>query len=86
VELVAAAIASGLFGVIVALVQRGRKENKRDHGNVMDRLDLISGEIRKDIRQVRSDLSDHVNGPAHGAPTIPSKTPAKLRAKRPKAG
>lgn len=85
-EMVVAAVVTGLFGVIVALVQKGRKENKRDHGNVMDRLDLISSEIRKDIRQVRGDLSDHINGPAHGAPTPPKTLPAKLPRKRPKAG
>jgi len=48
----------------------------------MDRLDLVSSEIRKDIRQVRYDLTDHVNGPAH----LPAPAPAKVVRKRPKAG
>jgi len=81
-EAVVVAVIGGAFTILAILVEKGRKENQRDHNNVMDRLDLVSSEIRKDIRQVRSDLSDHVNGPAHGA----APAPAKLTRKRPKAG
>jgi hypothetical protein len=78
------AIVTGVFAVLTILVEKGRKENKRDHGNVMDRLDLVSSEIRKDIRQVRYEFNDHVNGPAHNIkPVVPAKIPLK---KRPKAG
>jgi hypothetical protein len=64
-------------GPIVALIEKFRRENKRDHGSVMDRLDLISSEIRHDIRQVRGDLTSHINGPAHGGTTPPAKMPRK---------
>jgi hypothetical protein len=70
-------------GPIVALIEKFRRENKRDHGNVMDRLDLISSEIRSDIRQVRGEISDHANGPAHGGAAKPAKMPRK---RGPKAG
>lgn len=76
------ALIGGAFSVVAILVEKGRRENKRDHGNVMDRLDLVSSEIRKDIRQVRYDLTDHINGPAHP----PAPAPAKVVRKRPKAG
>jgi hypothetical protein len=79
-EAVIVALIGGAFSVVAILVEKGRRENKRDHGNVMDRLDLVSSEIRKDIRQVRYDLTDHINGPTH------NPTPAKVVRKRPKAG
>jgi hypothetical protein len=83
-EAVVVAVVTGVFAVLVVLVEKGRKENKRDHGNVMDRLDLVSSEIRKDIRQVRYEMNDHANGPAHNTkPAVPAKIPLK---KRPKAG
>lgn len=80
------ALIAGGFSIIVAIIEKGRKENKRDHGNVMDRLDLISSEIRKDIRKVGHDLTAHINGPHHGgtpAPPVPAKLP---RRRVPKAG
>lgn len=83
-EAVLVAVVTGVFAILAILVEKGRKENKRDHGNVMDRLDLVSSEIRKDIRQVRYELNDHVNGSAHNTkPAVPAKIPLK---KRPKAG
>lgn len=73
----------GAIGVILAaLVEKGRRENKRDHGAVIDRLDLISSEIRHDIRQVRGDLTNHINGPQHGATPATQAKPAKLPRKR----
>lgn len=70
------AVVAAISAVTVALVERGRRENKRDHATVVDRLDLVSSEIRKDVRQVRTEvaqtrkdltdqLRDHVNGPEH---------------------
>jgi hypothetical protein len=81
-EAVLVALIGGAFTIVAILVEKGRKENQRDHNNVMDRLDLVSSEIRKDIRQVRYDLSDHINGPSHSS----APAPAKVVRKRPKAG
>ena len=83
-EAVLVALIGGVFTILAIIIQRGRKENIRDHGNVMDRLDLVSSEIRKDIRQVRHEVSDHVNGSAHNTKAdLPAKMPVR---KRPKAG
>lgn len=82
-EAVVVAIITVIGAIIVALIEKGRRENKRDHGTVRDRLDLISSEIRHDIRQVRQDLSHHIHGPAHTEPVKPGKLPRK---RSPKAG
>lgn len=58
-ETVLTAIIAGSFTVVVALIQRTRKDNKKDHGAVMDHLQLVSHEIRKDLRQVRYEIRDH---------------------------
>lgn len=72
-------IIAGTFAIIVALIQKSRKENKRDHGTVLDHLDLISGEIRKDIRQVRyevrdnrTELREHIRKDHYGPDSIPT--------------
>lgn len=57
-ELVIAPFVVGCFSIVVALIQRARKENKDDHGAVMDHLQLVSSEIRKDLRQVRYEIRD----------------------------
>lgn len=82
-EAIVVAVITAVGGILVALIQKFRNENKRDHDSVMDRLDLVSSEIRSDIRQVRSDLTSHINGPAHGTPPAPAKLPRK---RAPKAG
>jgi len=85
-EAVLVALISGAFAVVGILVEKGRRENKRDHATVVDRLDLVSSEIRKDIRQVRADLSEHINGSAHSSPK-PATPVAKIPSRRkPKAG
>lgn len=81
-EAIIIALIGGAFTIVTILIEKGRKENKRDHSGVMDHLDLVSSEIRKDIRQVRHELSDHVNGSSHKE----VDPPAKLMRKRPKAG
>jgi hypothetical protein len=86
-EAVLVALISGAFAVVGILVEKGRRENKRDHATVVDRLDLVSSEIRKDIRQVRAELSQHVNGPQHGSPKTTSKSDSIQPVRRkPKAG
>jgi len=58
-EVVLAAATTGFFAVVVAIVQKSRKENKSDHGLVMGKLDNLGSEIRKDLRQVRYELNAH---------------------------
>ena len=58
-EIILAAVVTGAFAVVVALLQRGRRENKEDHGLVIGKLDNLVNEIRKDLRQVRYELTAH---------------------------
>lgn len=58
-EAVLTPFVAGCFAIVVALIQKARKENKKDHGSVMDHLQLVSHEIRKDLRQVRYEIRDH---------------------------
>lgn len=55
----------GLVGsVLVVLVEKGRKENARDHGIVADKLELIKGaleDIDDDIAHVESKLDNHLS-------------------------
>lgn len=39
------AVITAVGGILVAFVNRGRKENKDDHASVMKRLDDLTGEI-----------------------------------------
>jgi len=57
-EVVLASAVAGSFTIVVTLLQRARKENKKDHASVMDHLQLVSSEIRKDLRQVRYEIRD----------------------------
>jgi hypothetical protein len=52
-ELVWASAVTGAFGVLMLLIEKGRRENVRDHGFVKDRLDSI----KEDIADIDSDLN-----------------------------
>lgn len=39
------AVITAVGGILVAFVNRGRKENKDDHNEVMKRLDGLTGEV-----------------------------------------
>jgi hypothetical protein len=58
-EMIAAAAVTGVLSIVGILVEKGRRENKKDHGNVIGKLDKVSTEIRKDLRQVRYELNAH---------------------------
>lgn len=53
-------LAIALIGLLTALVEKSRRENVRDHGTVRDRLD----DIKQDVREVRSVLTDHLEAHA----------------------
>lgn len=48
-EAVWVALVTGGFGVIVALVHAGRRENRTDHGIVQDSLNRIETKIDRHI-------------------------------------
>lgn len=52
-EIIWAAAVTGAFSVLVLLIEKGRKENVRDHGLVKQTLDAI----REDISDLDSDIS-----------------------------
>lgn len=51
------AITAGVFSVLVALIQKARKENKTDHGMVYDSLQ----ELKSDVRNVGDKLDNHID-------------------------
>jgi hypothetical protein len=48
-----AAVVTGAFGLLMLLIEKGRRENVRDHGFVKDRLDSI----KEDIADLDTDIS-----------------------------
>jgi hypothetical protein len=52
-EIIWAAAVTGAFSVLVLLIEKGRKENVRDHGFVKERLDAI----KEDIADIDADIS-----------------------------
>ena len=63
-----AAVVTGAFGLIMLLVEKGRRENSRDHNFVAEKLDSLKediADIDADISVVESKidghLSDHVS-------------------------
>jgi hypothetical protein len=52
--------AVAVIGLLTALVEKSRRENARDHNTVRDRLD----DIKLDVREVRSVLTDHLEAHA----------------------
>ena len=52
-EIVWAAAVTGAFGVLMLLIEKGRRENTRDHGFVAERLESL----KEDIADIDGDLS-----------------------------
>lgn len=48
-----AAVVTGSFAILMLLIERGRRENTRDHGYVRERLD----DLKADIKDVDSDIA-----------------------------
>lgn len=54
---IAIAIITGVFSVLVALIQKTRKENKVDHNMVYDSIQ----ELKEDVRGVGNKLDNHID-------------------------
>ena len=54
-EAVLVAMITGGFGLLVALIQKGRKENATDHATVVRTLERVEGKIDEHI-------GDHARG------------------------
>jgi hypothetical protein len=63
-ELVIAAIVTGAFGLLTIMVEKGRRENVKDHGFVKDKLDnlLVSiNNIDEDVASIEDKLDTHIH-------------------------
>lgn len=54
-EAVLVAMITGGFGLLIALIQKGRKENATDHATVVRTLERVEGKIDEHI-------GDHARG------------------------
>lgn len=65
-----AAVVTGSFGLLMFLIERGRRENIRDHGYVRERLEDLKADIKdidSDIAVVEHKIDAHLNDPkGHG--------------------
>lgn len=56
-EILWASIITGIFSVLVALIQKSRKENKEDHNLVYNSLT----ELKEDMKTVEEKLDNHID-------------------------
>lgn len=63
---VAVALIAAVGGVIVALVQRSRKENKDDHATVIESIRLVHNDVKEVRRDVHNHLTWHLEGDSNG--------------------
>lgn len=62
-ESIWAAVVAGSFGLLAILVEKGRRENVRDHGYVRDRLDDLKediADIDDDVAHIEAKLDTHI--------------------------
>jgi hypothetical protein len=56
-SIVIAALVTGVFSVLVTLIQKTRKENKQDHNMVYESLQ----NLHDDVRNVGKKLDNHID-------------------------
>lgn len=64
VEAVIVALIGVVGSVLVVLVEKGRKENARDHGIVADKLEVIKNtleNIDNDVAHIEGKIDNHLN-------------------------
>lgn len=67
-EAVIVALIGVVGSILVVLVEKGRKENSRDHGIVASKLEVIRHaieDIDSDVAHIESKLDDHLNDHAN---------------------
>lgn len=60
------ALISGAFGIVIALIQTARRENKRDHGVVADALRAVHKEVHRVGQKVDRHIQWHAEGNDNG--------------------
>ena len=65
-----AAAVTGSFAILMLLIEKGRRENVRDHGYVAQKLDDLKADVKdidQDIAVIEHKLDAHINDPkVHG--------------------
>lgn len=65
-----AAVVTGAFALLMMLIEKGRRENVRDHGYVAQKLDDLKADVKDidgDIAVIEHKLDAHLNDPkVHG--------------------
>lgn len=56
-EGIVVAIIAAIGGVLAALIQKGRKENKDDHNHVVNMIKVL----HKDVSKVDQKISNHID-------------------------
>jgi hypothetical protein len=62
-ESIWAAVIAGAFGILAILVEKGRRENFRDHGYVSKKLDDLKEDIKdidEDVSHIEAKLDTHI--------------------------
>lgn len=54
---ISVAVITGIFSVLVTLIQRARRENKSDHNMVYESLQ----DLKTDVRDVGTKLDNHID-------------------------
>lgn len=55
-EVVYASLVTAISGIIIALIQKFRKENKQDHGVVTAMLEIL----HDDVKDIDNKLDEHI--------------------------
>lgn len=73
-EAITVALITVIGAAAIALIEKGRRENKTDHGVVSDKLDVIAKSLGRSIDRVEDTgirtegkLDQHINDHAKGA-------------------
>ena len=64
------AVVAAVGGIIVALIDKFRKENRKDHGAVMDALERVSNTVDRVEGKVDSHITWHLTGGTGNGRTI----------------
>ena len=59
-----AAVVTGAFGLLMIMIEKGRRDNNRDHGFVQEKLDSLKEDIKdidEDVSHIEAKLDTHNN-------------------------
>ncbi len=59
-EVVYAAIVTSIGGILLAVMQKSRKENKEDHGAVTEMIKLLHTDVKDIDHKIDRHIDDHL--------------------------